>query len=153
MPYIVFYGAVVFALVIFLLHRSRFGKQVYMVGNNKVAASLNGVKVKSHYSHIRYIRRALRLSPACWRWILNTARCQIFDDYAFTSLVAVIVGGTSFNGGIGTFAGTMAGALLMTVLSNTLTTLALAAPYRNILNGVIVILLLILYNRSKAVRQ
>jgi ribose transport system permease protein len=153
-PFIVFYGAGVFAMVIFLLHRSRFGKQVYMVGNNKVAARLNGVKVNKIII-LTYIISGILSAFAgmLGAGYMNTARCQIFDDYAFTSLVAVIVGGTSFNGGIGTFAGTMAGALLMTVLSNTLTTLALAQPYRNILNGVIVILLLILYNRSKAVRQ
>ncbi len=84
---------------------------------------------------------------------MGTARCQIFDEYAFSSLVAVIVGGTSFSGGIGSFAGSIAGALLMVVLSNGLTVLALSQPVRNIVQGTVMVLLLILYNRARAVRQ
>jgi len=63
------------------------------------------------------------------------------------------VGGTTFSGGVGTYGGTIAGALLMTVLSNLLTTLRLPQTSRDILNGLIIILLLMMYNRSKAVRQ
>jgi ribose transport system permease protein len=84
---------------------------------------------------------------------MTSARCQIFDDYAFSSLVAVIVGGTAFSGGIGTYSGSIAGALLLTLLSNALTVLALPQPLRYIVLGVVMVLLLIIYNRSKAVRQ
>ena len=84
---------------------------------------------------------------------MKLARCQIFDEYAFSSLVAVIVGGTAFTGGIGSYTGSIAGALLMTVLSNGLTVLALSQPVRNIVQGVVMVLLLIMYNRARAVRQ
>ena len=153
-PFIVFYALLIFPLVLFVINRTRFGKQMYMVGNNRVAARLTGVRV-NRIVILTYVFSGLLSSFAgmLGAAYMNTARCQIFDDYAFTSLVAVIVGGTSFSGGIGTFGGTIAGALLMTVLSNALTTLALSQPLRNILNGVIVVLLLILYNRSKSVRQ
>ena len=153
-PYIVFYAMIIFPLVLFVLNRSRFGKSMYLVGNNKTAARLNGIAV-NRVIILTYVFSGVLSAFAgmLGAAYMNTARCQIFDDYAFTSLVAVIVGGTSFNGGIGTFAGTISGALLMTVLSNALTTLGLSQPMRNILNGVIIILLLIMYNRSKAVRQ
>ena len=84
---------------------------------------------------------------------MTTARCQIFDEYAFQSLIAVIVGGTAFSGGVGSFGGTIAGSLLMVVLSNMLTAIQLDPTTRNIATGVIMILLLVIYNRSKAVRQ
>ena len=45
LPTIVLYALVIFPLVYFILNRSRFGKQVYLVGNNPVAARLNGVNV------------------------------------------------------------------------------------------------------------
>lgn len=153
-PNVVFYALVIFPLVLFILNRSRFGKQIYMVGNNAVAARLNGVNV-NRVKVLTYVFSGLLSAFAGMLGVayISTARCQVFDDYAFTSLVAVIVGGTSFTGGIGTFGGTIAGALLMTVLSNTLTTLALTEPVRNLINGIIIILLLVLYNRSKSVRQ
>ena len=153
-PTIVFYALIIFPLVLYLLNRSRFGKQVYMVGNNKIAARLNGVRV-NQVIVLAYVFSGLlsAFAGTLGAAYMRTAKCQGFDHYAFTSLVAVIVGGTSFSGGIGSFSGTLAGALLMTVLSNMLTTLALPQSYQNILNGVIVVALLILYNRSKAVRQ
>ena len=153
-PSIVIYAAIIFPLLFWLLQRSRFGKQVYLVGNNRQAAFLNGVNV----NWVVVATYVLSGMLSAFAGILGagymvTARCDIFNDYAFTSLVAVIVGGTTFAGGIGNFSGTVAGALLMTVLSNLITTLALPQTMRDILNGVIIILLLMMYNRSRAVRQ
>jgi ribose transport system permease protein len=137
-----------------LLNRSRFGKQLYIMGNNPTAAELTGVKVNT----IRVLMYVFSAMLAAFTGMLGAgymkmARCQVFDEYAFNSLVAVIVGGTAFTGGIGTFNGTIAGALLMTVMSNGLTVLALSQPIRNIVQGVVMVLLLIVYNRASAVRQ
>lgn len=153
-PSIVLYAAVFFPIVFWLLQRSRFGKQVYLVGNNKQAAYLTGVKV----NWVIVATYVISGMMSAFAGILGagykaTARADIFGEYAFTSLVAVIVGGTTFSGGVGTYGGTIAGALLMTVLSNLLTTLGLPQTLRDILNGLIIILLLMMYNRSKAVRQ
>lgn len=153
-PSIVLYAAVFMPLVFYLLQRSRFGKQVYMVGNNKQAALLTGVRV----NWVIIATYVISGMMSAFAGILGagykaTARVDIFNEYAFTSLVAVIVGGTTFSGGVGTYAGTIAGALLMTVLSNLLTTLQLPQTTRDILNGLIIILLLMMYNRRKAVRQ
>lgn len=84
---------------------------------------------------------------------MNAARCQIFDDYAYQSLIAVIIGGTLLSGGVGSYTGSIAGSLVMVVLSNMLTVIGLTQPQRNLFMGVILILLLILYNREKNVRQ
>lgn len=153
-PSIVLYAAVFFPIVFWLLQRSRFGKQVYLVGNNRQAAYLSGVKV-NRVIVLTYVFSGMM---SAFAGILGagykaTARVDIFSEYAFTSLVAVIIGGTTFQGGVGTYGGTIAGALLMTVLSNLLTTLGLPQTMRDILNGLIIILLLMMYNRSKAVRQ
>lgn len=153
-PAIVLYAVVFIPIVFWLLQRSRFGKQVYMVGNNKQAALLTGVRV----NWVIIATYVVSGMMSAFAGILGagykaTARVDIFGEYAFTSLVAVIVGGTTFSGGVGTYGGTIAGALLMTVLSNLLTTLQLPQTSRDILNGLIIILLLMMYNRSKAVRQ
>ncbi len=153
-PSLTLYALILWPLIFFLLNRSRFGKQVYLTGNNSTAAQLNGIKVNK----VRILTYVISAMLSAFSGMLGaaymaTARCQIFDEYAFSSLVAVIVGGTAFTGGIGTYAGSIAGALLMTVLSNALTVLALSQPMRNIVQGVVMVLLLIVYNRSKAVRQ
>ena len=153
-PSLALYALILWPLIFFLLKRSRFGKQLYLMGNNPTAAQLNGVKIDK----IRILMYVFSAMFAAFTGMLGaaymkTARCQIFDEYAFNSLVAVIVGGTAFTGGIGSYGGSIAGALLMIVLSNGLTVLALSQPVRNIVQGMVLVLLLIAYNRGRAVRQ
>jgi ribose transport system permease protein len=153
-PSILFYAAIIYPIVFFLLNRSRFGKQVYLVGANPVAARLNGVKVNK----VRILTFVFSGMMAAFAGMLGAgfmgvARCQLFDDYAFNSLVAVIIGGTTLAGGIGSFTGTIAGALLLTVLGNTLTIMAFPQPVRFIIQGIVMMLLLFMYNRTRAVRQ
>ena len=154
LPNLTLYALVLVPLVFYLLNRSRFGRQLYLTGNNPTAALLAGIKT-SRVRVLMYVFAAMLSAFAgmLGAAYMGTARCQIFDEYAFSSLVAVIVGGTAFTGGIGSFAGSIAGALLMVVLSNGLTVLALAQPVRNIVQGMVMVLLLIMYNRARAVRQ
>ncbi|MCL2060414.1 MAG: ABC transporter permease [Oscillospiraceae bacterium] len=154
MPNALLYAALIYPIVFFLLNFSRFGRQVYLVGNNPAAANLNGVKVNK----IRILTYMFSGMLAAFAGMLGcafigTARCDVFNDYAFTSLVAVIVGGTSFSGGLGRYTGSIAGALLITVLSNSLTIFQLTQPARNIINGLIMVLLLVIYSHAKSVRQ
>ena len=153
-PHIVVYAMIIWPIVFYLLKRSRFGKQLYMLGNNPAAARLNGVRV-TRIQVMSYIFSGMLAAFAgmLGAAYMSTARCQIFDDYAYMSLIAVIIGGTTFAGGSGSYEGSIAGSLVMILLSNLLTTLNPTQPVRNVLNAAILILLLVLYNRGKAVRQ
>lgn len=153
-PSLALYALIIFPLMFYVLGRSRFGRQVYLVGDNPVAARLSGVnvdrvKILSYVVSAMFAGFAGMLGAA----YMQSAQCDMFDTYAYNSLVAVIVGGTAFTGGVGTYTGSIAGALLMVVLGNALTALNLPQPLRNIFLGTIMVLLLILYNRGKAVRQ
>ena len=154
LPSIVLYAGVIWTLVFFLLNRSTFGMQLYLVGNNPSAAALNGINVKK-VKIFSYVLSGIftAFTGMLGAGYLGLARCQVFDDYAFNSLIAVIIGGTSFLGGIGTYSGSIAGAFLLTVLSNLLTVLQLSQPIKNIVLGSVVVLLLLIYNRGKSVRQ
>ena len=153
-PSIVLYAAIIWPLTFFILNRSRYGKQLYLVGNNPIAARLSGINVNK-IKIISYVMSGMLAAFAgmLGAAYMSTARCQIFDDYAYDSLIAVIIGGTAFSGGIGSYEGSIAGSLVMILLSNLLTTLQLSPPIRNLTQGIIMILLLMLYNRSKSVRQ
>lgn len=154
LPSIILYGIIIIPIVYYLLNRSRFGKQVYLVGNNPIAARLNGINV-AKVQILTYVFSGVFAAFAgmLGAAYMNAARCQIFDNYAYESLIAVIIGGTLLSGGVGTYTGSIAGSLVMVVLSNMLTVIGLTQPQRNLFMGVILILLLILYNREKNVRQ
>ncbi len=153
-PHVVVYAMIIWPIVFYILKRSRFGKQLYMVGNNASAARLNGVRV-TKVQVLSYVFSGVLAAFAgmLGAAYMSTATCQIFDDYAYQSLIAVIIGGTTFAGGTGTYEGSIAGSLVMILLSNLLTSLNPTQPVRNILNAAILILLLVLYNRGKSVRQ
>jgi len=153
-PSIVLYAIVLIPLVFYILNRSRFGKQLYLVGNNAMAARLTGinvnkVKIMSYVISAVFAGFTGMLAAA----YMTRAQCQMFDGYAYNSLIAVIVGGTAFSGGVGTYTGTIAGSLLMIVLTNMITALNLSQPIRNLVMGMILVLLLLFYNRKKPVRQ
>lgn len=154
LPAIVFYAILIWGLMFYLLNRSVFGKQLYLVGDSRSAAKLSGIKVNKvvmmSYIVSGILSAFTGMLGAAYMAVVSA---QVFDNYAFQSLIAVIVGGTALSGGIGTYTGSIAGALMMTVLSNGLTALALPQPIKNISYGIIMILLLMAYNRSKAVRQ
>jgi ribose transport system permease protein len=153
-PSLSLYALLFFPLVFYILNRSRFGRQVYLVGNNPVAARLTGIAVNKVII-LTYVISAVfsGFTGMLGAAYMQSAKCQIFDTYAYNSLIAVIVGGTALTGGVGSYTGTIAGSLLMVVLNNTLTALNLNQPIRNILLGLVMVLLLVLYNRGKAVRQ
>lgn len=157
LPAIVMYAAIIWPLVFFLLNRSTFGRQLFLVGANPNAARLNGVNV-NRVKLLSYVFSGVLCAFAgmLGAAYMETARCQIFDKYAFDSLIAVIVGGTAFTGGVGTYAGSIAGSLLMVAMNTILTMLPATSQsqeLQNLVRGVVMILLLIVYNRQKAVRQ
>ena len=153
-PSLALYALILFPLVFYILNRSRFGRQLYLVGDNATAAGLTGINV-NRVKIMSYVISAMfaGFTGMLAAGYMQRAQCQMFDDYAYNSLIAVIVGGTAFSGGVGTYTGTIAGSLLMVVLTNMLTALFLPQPIRNIVMGVILVLLLLFYNRKKAVRQ
>jgi len=153
-PSLMLYALIIFPLVFYILNRSRFGRQIYLVGNNAEAARLGGINV-NRVKILSYVISGMFAGFAgmLGAGYMQSAQCQMFDIYAFNSLIAVIVGGTAFTGGVGSYSGSIAGSLLMVVLTNMLTALNLAQPVRNIVLGGVMVLLLVLYNRKKPVRQ
>jgi ribose transport system permease protein len=75
------------------------------------------------------------------------------NPYTLPSVAAVVVGGTLLAGGVGSYSGTMAGALVLTLITGLLTALQLPESARQIVYGVTLLLLLSLYGRQKALRQ
>lgn len=153
-PAATMYAVVIWALAFFLIHRSRFGKQLFLTGNNESAARLNGVNTRK----IRILTFVLASMFSAVAGMLGAgymgmSQCQLFDNYAYNSMVAVIVGGSLLVGGVGSYLGSITGSLVMIVLSNGLTVLDINSSVRNIVLGCVMVVLLTFYNRAKPIRQ
>lgn len=154
LPSIFIISIVIALIVLYLLKRTRFSKQLYLTGNNEHAAYLTGIRTK-RLKAATYTLSGLLNGLAGFIGAGNTGSviCGTFKDMTMTSIVAVVVGGTLLVGGKGSFLGTISGALLMIVLSNGLAVLQVSDSVRNMIMGVILIALLSLYNREKSVKQ
>lgn len=139
--------------VTILLQRTAYGKALYAIGANRITARLSGVHVE------RTVILTYGLSgmfAALGGFVLLGYIQNVFinlgDQYTLPSIAAVVVGGTALAGGIGGYAGTMAGALVLTLVSSLLITLGLPEFGRQITYGLILLVLLAVYGRARRLR-
>ena len=136
------------ALMIFALARSGFGRLLYAIGDNPVACQLAGIRVWQVLV-VDYVLCGLLAALAGLVLVgsTNAADLSLADVYLLPSVAAVVIGGTSIFGGRGGYAGSIVGALILTVLNSLLTLLDAPEPIKQILYGAIILLLAAVYTR------
>lgn len=127
----------------FVLERSKWGREVYMIGDNEVATRFSGINTKKVIMLV-YVFSGLLYGLS---GILITSRyCSAKTDYGSSylmqSLTAVVMGGTDINGGRGTVAGTVLAILILQTISNGFTIYRVDQNLVNIFSGAILILVL-----------
>lgn len=152
-PTAVLVWAVTGAVAVFLLNRTTFGRAVYGIGNSERAAYLSGVPVK----RVVMIAFALSGGLAAFGGVLlagyaGKAAQSMGDAYLLPAIAAVVLGGTSILGGRGSYLGTIAGVILITLLQSILSVMQIAEFGRQIIYGVVIVAMLLLYGREKAGR-
>jgi len=140
-PWMVVIALAVVAASWFLLRRTVLGVWIYGVGGNPDAARLSGIKVWAVLMFV-YCMSGLLAGLA---GIMSAARtlsangAQLGMGYELDAIAAVILGGTSFVGGIGSIWGTLIGALIIAVLSNGLILLGVSDIWQFIIKGLVII--------------
>ena len=125
----------------FVLRRTVLGVRIYAVGGNAAAARLSGIKV---WQVLLFVYAAAGLLAGLGG-AMSAARLyaanglQLGQSYELDAIAAVILGGTSFVGGIGTIWGTLIGALIIAVLSNGLTLVGVSDIWQFIVKGLVII--------------
>ena len=137
-----------------VLTRTSYGKQLYATGNNANAAFLAGIRVKK----IRVITYTLCgiLSAFAGFWLCaynGVIYVDAGESYIMPSVAAVVIGGTSLAGGRGTYNGTVAGAIILTIINSLLVMLNTDDSGRFIMNGLLLVVLLAVYTRQPSLRQ
>jgi ribose transport system permease protein len=150
-PVDLFLWIAVGGLILFGLHRTGFGRLVYAVGDNREACHLAGVRVW-RVLFVDYLLCAILASIAGLVLVggTNAADLSLAESYLLPSVACVVIGGTSIFGGRGGYAGTIIGALILTVLTSLLTLLEVSEPVKQILFGAIILSLAAAYARLTA---
>jgi ribose transport system permease protein len=149
-PNAVVMWAIIGAITVFLLTRTTFGRAVYGIGNRERAAYLSGVNTR------RVVMLAFAISGglAAFGGVLlagyaSKAAQSMGDAYLLPSIAAVVLGGTNILGGRGTYLGTVAGVILITLLQSILSVMQMQEWGRQVIYGLVIILMLLLYGREK----
>jgi ribose/xylose/arabinose/galactoside ABC-type transport system permease subunit len=129
-----------------LLNHTPLGRYIYSLGNNEEAAFLSGLPVKRVLVFVYVVSGVLAaLAGVILTGRLNSAQPTAGTFFEFDAIAAVIVGGTSFTGGIGTVWGTLVGVLIIAVINNGLNLMNVSAFYQDITKGLVIALALLLY--------
>jgi ribose transport system permease protein len=139
------------AFVFILLRRTGYGRLLYAVGDNPVAARLSGARTWQVLIAL-YILSAILAAIAGFLYsgFANTASVTLVDSQVLPSVAAAVIGGTSIMGGRGGFAGTVVGAIILTVISALLSSLGFPEAIRLILFGSIIVVVAAAYTRVTA---
>ena len=149
-PAQVFYFLGTWIIASFLLYKTRFGRHVYAVGDNALAARLSGINTSRVYIAVFAITGLLvGLSALLHTALVNQGSHIDGNGYELNAIAAVVIGGTSLMGGVGTIGGTVIGALILQVLDNILGLRNIQSEYQAILKGAIIVLAVILQRRRR----
>ena len=135
-------------LILVALRRTGYGRLLYAIGDNPVAARLSGARGWQVLVAL-YVISALLAAVAGFllAGLTNIAAVTLADSYVLPSVAAAVIGGTSIMGGRGGFGGTIVGALILTVLSSLLSALGFPEAVRQILFGSIIVAVAAAYTR------
>ncbi|MBD2124438.1 ABC transporter permease subunit [Trichocoleus sp. FACHB-262] len=139
-PWLVVIALLAVAASWFVLRRTVLGVQIYAVGGNSRAARLTGIKVNRVLLFVYGVSGLLSgLAGIMSASRLYSATGMLGNGYELDAIAAVILGGTSFTGGIGTIVGTLVGALIIAVLNNGLTLLNMSYFWQLVVKGLVII--------------
>lgn len=133
--------AVIFIAAYIMLTQTKFGRYIYAIGGNEEAARLSGINTKTVLTAVYTLGGVLAgFSGVIMASRLNSAQPTAGIGFELDAIAAVVLGGTSLSGGVGTIAGTLIGAMIIGVLDNGLNLLNVSSFYQQVAKGVVILL-------------
>lgn len=146
--------AVLFVGFSYVMTRTVWGRSVYVVGGNAKAAYLSGISVKNVTLQV-YLWAGILYAVAgvIEAGLLDAATASAGTTLVLTPIAAVVIGGVSLFGGLGSLWGTLLGALTLGVLTNGLDLLNVSPYYSQVIYGAVVFLAVVLDSLNRRKRQ
>jgi rhamnose transport system permease protein len=153
LPHLVWIAAATLALMAWIARSTRFGRDLYAIGNAPQCAGYIGIP--SHKRLLGTYALSGAVAGLCgYLWVARyaVAYTEIAYGFEFTVIAACVIGGVSIGGGVGTVLGATLGALFLTVIGNALPVLQVSPFWQSALTG-LVILVAVLINARGAGRR
>jgi ribose transport system permease protein len=141
----------VFAVGGFALWLTPYGREVYAVGGNEEAARLSGIST----NRVKLVTYTISGLSAALGGLIFSARVTVGDPWAgrgveLDAIAAVVIGGTSLFGGVGTIWGTFLGTLIIAMINNLLNLLNVSSYTQGIAKGLVILVAVALYKKRAA---
>lgn len=147
-PIIIFVAIVLIGT--FLLNFTVFGRYVFATGGNEQAAKLSGIRVTSIQIGVYAIAGILAgVGGMILSSRIMSGSPVLGQGYELDAIAAVVIGGTSLLGGVGSIMGTVVGVLIIGVMNNGLDLLNVSSYYQQILKGAIIVIAILLDKKNQ----
>lgn len=145
--------ALISAALVFMLTRTPLGRYIYAAGNREAATYLSGINTRLVLIGSFVIcGLCAALSGLLIAGYSSKAFQAMGDAYLLPSIAAVVVGGTNILGGQGRYTGTIVGTILIVLLQSVLSVAQMPEAGRQVIYGLVIIVMLLVYGRSSVVR-
>lgn len=153
-PNAVFVWIAISLIVAFILRRTPLGRYIYAAGNSEGSVYLSGINTQAVII-IAFVISGIgnSLGGVLLAGYAGQAYQSMGDPYLLPAIAAVVLGGTNVLGGRGSYLGTVAGVLLITLLGSMLSVMQIAEAGRQIAYGAAIVLMLLAYGRSPKGRE
>jgi ribose transport system permease protein len=149
----VWFWVILSVFVILLLAKTTFGRKLYAIGTNANVSYLSGINNKRIIVMVYMLSGLFAVLAGMMSvGFYGRSFLGMGDTLLLPSLAAVVIGGTSIMGGRGGYAGTLAGAIMIYILMSILTVLDMNDAGRQIIYGLVILVVLFMYGREKSTR-
>ncbi len=123
-----------------VMRSSVFGRHVYAIGGNALAAQLSGVKTK-RVTFLLFVNMGViaALAGVVFTGQLNLAAPGAGNGFELDAIAAVFIGGAAVTGGIGTVPGAIVGGLIIGILNNGMSILGVGTEYQSLIKGLVLL--------------
>lgn len=144
-PVPVWIAVVVVLIAAFITQKTKLGRYIYAIGGNETAAKLSGIRINRVKITVYTIGAALAaIGGIIVTSRLDSAQPNAGISYELDAIAAVVIGGTSLNGGKGSVWGTVIGAVIIGVLNNGLVLLNVSPFWQQVVKGAVILLAVII---------
>lgn len=143
-----------FVIFSFILAKTRFGRHLVIIGGNEQAAFRAGIKV-NHILIAAFVLAGAIAALAGWLLAIRTsgATANLGTGMLFNAFAAVVIGGISLKGGVGSLPGVYAGVLLLSAINTAINLMGLQAQYTQVIHGLLVLAAVLLDTLKHRIRQ
>lgn len=122
-------------------NKTIFGRRIYMIGANQVAAGLSGIKVEKQVALLYVVSAFLAgVAGIVMASRFNAGNCALGTGYEFDALVVSVLGGTSIFGGFGSVTCAVVGAFIIGILSTSVNMLGFQPSMQMLVKGFVIII-------------